>query len=174
MQLYLRRKGDELGRAFAYTPELAARKDDFEVCEGPTMPDNGVKQTVTTSQRLLRRKGDDSGRVFAYNPVLAVKEEFEEVIIPTAIPQQPETAAKQTLPEDPLAQGQESADVNDANKEQLIIAAIATLDPEDFTAETPTSPPKPRTDVLSRKLGFKVTAVERDAAYKEYIAQENG
>lgn len=164
---YLRRKGDESGRVFPWTPALAAKKDDFELCEGPTTAKAPVMEVPPT--RFLRRKGDESGRVFAYTPALAAKTEDFEEVTPAAVTaindSKPVEETEVKPPEPEIEPG-----LNDANKEQLIIAAITVLGPDDFTADTPASPSRPRTDVLSKKLGFKVTAAERDSAYKEYLA----
>ena len=111
---------------------------------------------------------------FAYTEALAAREDMEEFVPEnkpeTAVPDvktQAETNAM-TGPGPDAADTPATDDV-DANKEQLIIGAISMLNIDtDFTNAQPGRPPKPRTDALSEKLQFEVSAAERDAAWFTY------
>lgn len=197
---YIKKKGDESGKYLILTRALTQALADGifeEITEAEARAYDEKKEEVNkvvkqTNGLFLRRKGaKDKDPYWPWTEALAAHPDFEpydpapkkEEPVEVKEPNAPAPAPKDenTDPagdvETPKAPGFNvlpPSDLTPEAKMPLIIGAIGQMNPDtDYT--TPASKdiqPKPKCDVISAKLGFVVSAKERDQAFETYLTQQ--
>ena len=118
--------------------------------------------------RYLKKKSDGRSVIpvqdlLIWTPVLSDHPGLEEYSDPTNGAQS-DGIADEAHVDDLLDDG----GLPDANKILVLVEAIGSLKPEDFTKGTLLSKPKPRVEALEIIVGFEVSADDRDLAWEEF------
>ncbi len=179
---YVRLKGNPDNKPMVLTPALVERLEtgDFEELSEEKVKallDETAKKmnAVPGKMRFLRNK-EFPERVFPWTQALSENPDFEECGPPGYKGKQAAESIEDTvnlvdedveIPEPKPVEPDES--IVEANKEQLVISAIAALNPEtDFTQEPPQKSSRPKCEMLTAAVGFEVSSALRDSAWDAY------